>query len=47
MTTDPATGTARRRVALGDDDATTTRIADRLAGLVDVHVDRALNRRTR
>ncbi|MEV6255853.1 hypothetical protein ACIHAX_13410 [Nocardia sp. NPDC051929] len=28
MTTDPATGAARRRVALGDDDATTTRIAD-------------------
>ncbi|MGW4717287.1 hypothetical protein [Nocardia sp. NPDC004260] len=38
VTTDPATGTARMRVALGGDDATTTRIADRLAGLVDVHV---------
>lgn len=36
VTTDPATGTARMRVLLGGDDATTTRIADRLAGLVDV-----------
>ncbi|MBF6077473.1 hypothetical protein ACWDSF_30335 [Nocardia beijingensis] len=36
VTTEPATGTTRMRVLLGGDDATTARIADRLAGLVGV-----------
>ncbi|MGW5221850.1 hypothetical protein ACWEQA_28650 [Nocardia sp. NPDC004085] len=36
VTADPATGTARMRVVLGGDDATTTRIADRVAGFVGV-----------
>ncbi|MBF6191693.1 hypothetical protein [Nocardia implantans] len=38
VTADPATGTARMRVVLGGDDATTTRIADRVAGFVGVRV---------
>ncbi|BDT91067.1 hypothetical protein [Nocardia sputorum] len=37
VTADPATGTARMRIALGGDAATTARIADRLAAFADVH----------